>query len=268
MKYHSTLSRAVPLAFVLSSFSGFAIAQDKEEERNRALRIIAVGEAPPWDEKTVDGPNGRVRVQQEPPAGSVPPYYLQIANKEGVGEGDPVRIVLDRITDVIPVGSVAVPLHKSEADGGAESTPWHTIKYPRTARAALGILWRDPRVGKWDKALSLTLPDDTTSFPAGRMRIINVSGADLGLDIDGKRGKLGNGQVFMHAPKDGNAHLKVNVRTRSGWAEVADQAVNQSARERTNVILYRADGEAPRRPVKAVVLREIAKTPEVPKKRR
>ena len=75
--------------------------------------------------------------------------------------------------------------------------------------------------------------------------------------------RSGKGGVFAKVP------LKLSLKSKSGkWVKVFDQEVNQSARERTNVILYAADGEGAIKPVGAVILRESGRTPVVPKKRK
>ena len=49
--------RPVPasLAVATLALSGTALAQDESQKRTRALRILAVGEAPPWAEKIQNG---------------------------------------------------------------------------------------------------------------------------------------------------------------------------------------------------------------------
>nr|NIP94757.1 hypothetical protein [Akkermansiaceae bacterium] len=44
-----------------------------------------------------------------------------------------------------------------------------------------------------------------------------------------------------------------------------DSVLTQTATERTNVVIYRADGVKPRRPAKVRVMRERAKLPKLPR---
>jgi hypothetical protein len=264
MNFHSSLSRVLPLLVASSLCTVPAVAQ--ENERGRALRLIAVGQGPPWEEKIVGG----VRVQQDPPAGSEPPVKVQLTNKEGTEIGDAVTINLDQISQVLPVGPGPVPLHET-GTGGLNPVAWHTVRFPASAAAGLAILWRDPAVGKWTKARSLVLPDDIRSFPAGRVRIVNVSKYTIGLQLGPEKGTLKPGAAILRSGKGGvftKVPLKLSVKNKSGrWVKVFDQEVNQSARQRTNVILYTADGEGATKPVGAVILRESGRTPVVPKKR-
>jgi hypothetical protein len=265
MNFYCSLSRVLPLLVASSLCTVPAAAQ--EGERGRALRLIAVGQGPPWEEKILNG----VRVQQDPPAGSEPPVKVQLTNKEGTEVGDAVTINLDQISQVLPVGPGSVPLHET-GKGGLNPVAWHTLKFPTNAAAGLAILWRDPAVGKWTKARSLVLPDDIRSFPAGRVRIVNVSKYTIGLQLGTEKGSLKPGAAILRSGKGGvfaKVPLKLSLKSKSGrWVKVFDQEINQSARERTNVILYAADGEGAVKPVGAVILRESGRTPVVPKKRK
>jgi hypothetical protein len=62
--------------------------------------------------------------------------------------------------------------------------------------------------------------------------------------------------------------LELSVKDKSGrWVRVISQEINQRSEQRTHVVLYTNDGEAPSRPVGAVVLRETARSPAVKKPR-
>lgn len=267
MKPHSSISQILSLLVISSLWSGTALAQDESQKRTRALRILAVGEAPPWEEKIQ---NGR-RVEQDPPAGSIPPRQVQLTNREGVEEGSPAPLRLNQISGVIAVRPGPVPLHET-GQGGLDPQVWHTLKFPTSAAAALGIIWRDPTTRKWSKARSLTLADDLKGFPAGRVRIINVSKYPIGLAFGKERGTLKSGQVISRGGNAGvfaKVPLELSIKNQGGrWIRVFAQEINQSSRERTNIILYTADGVDPLRPVNAVILREIGRTPTVPKKKR
>ena len=145
MNFHCSLSRVLPLLVASSLCTVPAVAQ--EDVRGRALRLIAVGQGPPWEEKIVD----EVRVEQDPPAGSEPPVKIQLLNKEGMEIGNAVTLNLDQISQVLPVGPGLVPLHET-GKGGLNPVAWHTVKFPANAAAGLAILWHDPKVGKWSKA--------------------------------------------------------------------------------------------------------------------
>lgn len=255
-------------AVVISSFFGSPSAVAQDEKRNKALRILAVGQDPPFRQKVE---NGR-RIQLPPIPGSVPPYQLQLSNDEGAQVGTAVNIRLNVISPVVGVASGKVPLHSVE-NTGISARPWHTLQFP-SGSAALAILWRGKN-GKWDTANSMILPDHTGTrgFPAGRVRIVNVSKYSIGLQLGAEKGLLKPGTAILRAGSSGvfkKVPLELKIKGASGrYERVFAQEINQGSTERTHIILYTNDAEVvgKDKPVKAVVLRERAVTPAVRKRR-
>ena len=243
------------------------LAQD-EKKRDRALRILAVGQEPPWRE-VIQG--GR-RVQVAPPVGSVPPGMLQLSNDEGIELGEGVGLRMNQISSVMAVSPGAIPLHAIR-DSGFDPKAWCNLRFPNVA-AGLAILWRDPAKGSWTTGCKgLFLRDDTGSsgFPAGRVRIVNVSKFSLGLQFGSEKGLLKPGQHIIRTGKSGvfdKVPVELSLKDKSGrWIKVLSQQINQRPEHRTYVVLYTNDGEAPTRPVGAVVLREVARSPGIKKTR-
>ncbi|NIP94758.1 MAG: hypothetical protein GWO24_15465 [Akkermansiaceae bacterium] len=130
---------------------------------------------------------------------------------------------------------------------------WHTVCLPGSTHA-LALLWRDREENAWTKARSLTLADDTGSFPPGAVRIVNVSPGPVQVAYGEEGFELGSGKVEMRGGK-GVALVQVGLEIkaendRGRMVRVFSGSITQDAGERTNVIIYRADGERPRRPVK------------------
>ncbi len=248
--------------------SSILSAQDDDEKRNRALRILAVGQEPPWRE-VIQG--GR-RMQIPPPVGSLPPGRLQLSNAEGIELGQAVGIKLNQFSNILPVSPGTHPLH-AVGEGGFDPKSWYSLKFP-SVPAGLAVLWRDPKEGKWTNGCKgVVLRDDLAGFPAGRVRIVNVSKYPLGLKFGSEKGLLKPGQVLMRAGNSGSfskTPLELSVKdSKTGrWVRALSQEINQKATERTHIVLYTTDGEAPARPVSAVVLREVARTPAVKKSSR
>lgn len=234
-----------------------AVAQDGDKKPDRLLRILAVGESPPYAEKIIDGK----RVEQEPPKGSIPPRRVVLLGKEGQERGEPVRVQLGRLSAPIPVGPGSVPLHESGAEG-VDPKPWHQVKVPR-ATHALALLWRDPS-DPWSKPRSMTLKDDISSFPAGRVRVVNVSPFTVGLRIKGKDYKVAPYKTTMLA-QNGQTQLVVALQGQGKWHKVYDSVLNQRATERTNVVIYKADRKDSRSPAKVLVMPERAKLAKLPR---
>ena len=136
--------------------------------------------------------------------------------------------------------------------------------------SALAVLWRDPEKKKWTTARSLMLPDDVTAFPGGRVRILNISKFPIGVRFQGKGSGLAPGKMVMagvrgQALKD--APFEINIPNgKGGWKRIFDRAITQSATERTNIIIYTADGVKPLRPAQVFIRRERAVIPRVPRR--
>ncbi len=266
MNAHRSVLGFLAVAVAISFLSISVLMAQDEGKRDRALRILAVGQEPPWRE-VIQG--GR-RVQVPAPAGSLPPGRLQLSNGEGIELGEAVGVKLNQISSVMPVSPGTHPL-RATGEGGLGAKPWYNLKFPSMA-AGLAILWRDPGKGKWtDGCKGMVLRDDLTGFPAGRIRIVNVSRYPLGLKFGEEKGLLKPGQVLLRSGKSGafdKVPLELSVKDKSGrWVRVISQQINQRPEHRTHVVLYTNDGEAPTRPVGAVVLRESARSPAVKRAR-
>ncbi len=262
MNTHRSVPGFLAAAVAISFFGSPILQAQNERKRDRALRILAVGQEPPWRE-VIQG--GR-RVQVAPPLGALPPGRLQLSNAQGIELGEALAVKLNQISSVMSVNPGNHPLH-AVGNVGLEPKPWYNLKFPNMA-AGLAILWRDPAKGKWtDGCKGMVLRDDLTGFPAGRIRIVNVSRYSLGLKFGTEKGLLKPGQILLRAGKSGSfskVPLELSVKDKSGrWVRVISQEINQGPEHRTYVVLYTNDGEAPTRPVGAVVLRETARSPVV-----
>nr|NIP94373.1 hypothetical protein [Akkermansiaceae bacterium] len=237
MKARVSLYRPVGLLTVLLAGAVPSAAQDDEKKPDRLLRLLPVGEAPPYVEKIING----VRVEQEAPEGAIPPrQVVMLSAQDGQERGNPVRLRLDQLSAPLAVGPGIIPLHETGASG-VNSNPWHKVKASR-ATHSLAFLWRDPQEKKWTKARSLTLADDIRAFPAGRVRFVNVSPYTVGFQFNGKNIKLPPYKNVMQA-HTGSVPLTVALQGKGGtWHKVFDSVLTQTATERTNVVIYRADG--------------------------
>jgi len=234
---------------------------DERKKPDRLLRVLPVGEAPPFVQKIVGG----VRQEQAAPKGSIPPREVVQMTPKGEKEGVSLRLSLDRLSVSIPVRAGPLSLHEV----GQGRKPWHTLMVPAKTTHALAVLWRDPVEKKWSKARSMTLADDVNSFPAGNVRLVNVSPWPAIVKFKGKSYKVApyktarlRGRVLQQVP------VKVQVQDKNGkLVTIFNTAVSQQAVERTTLIIYRADGIAPRRPAKVRLLREPARLPPPPRPR-
>lgn len=219
------------------------------------LRILPVGDAPPFRQEIRDG----VRQEMDSPEGSQPPRELVVPVRKGGEDGEKkLRLHLGRVSEAFLVG--AGPLILSEGQEADDPVGWAKIKMPERS-AALAIMFRDPRGTSWDSVRSIVLPDDSTSFPAGRVRFVNASPFPVSVLFQGKSTVMKPGQVMLKQSATGGVmedeQLLVAVRAAKGLTKrIFDASVSQDSGERTNVIIHWADGVKPRRPARVLLQRE------------
>lgn len=241
-------------------------AAEKKDDRNKPrgwLRILPVGDAPPFRQEIIDG----VRVEMPEPKGSLPPR--QILVPAGGDKVEMRRLQLGRTTEPV-VSTMGAHVLRELTEAGGEK-PWMTVNMPEHP-AALAIFFRDPRQNTWDAARSLVVKDDLETHPDGAVRVINASIYPVQAVVGEQGVELAPGKVMVRKRTNPEAMedipLMVRVQTAEGWKVVYDSALPQGRGERTNVVVYRSDGEKPRRPAKVLVLKERALFPKLPDKKK
>jgi len=130
----------------------------------------------------------------------------------------------------------------------------------------LVLLWRDSKKGTWESARSLVVPDDAVGAPAGSVRFVNVSPAQVGITLGSEKLLLGAGKIFTRTVQVGQeeAFQVLLPDTTGSLKRLHAGVVLQNPGERSLVLIYLADGLAHRLPLKVTVKREAAPVP--PKK--
>jgi hypothetical protein len=231
---------------------------DRAAGRQRSVRFLAVGDPPPYRQEVRDG----VRRQLPPPPGSIPPRELlvDIAAADRERPPESLRLQLGRMSAPLPVPAGESPLRLRPADSGADARPWLEVRPPPGADFTV-VLWRrDPRSGWDEEPRALVLPG---SAPAGTLTMVNLAEVPvavvLGTEKIGLPPRLpqrrplppGKPLGFQYALSDGEGRL---VRQFAASLE-------QPAGDRTLLVIYRADGEKPRRPLGLLQHRERADRP-------
>lgn len=219
----------------------------------RMLRLLPLGEAPPFEQEVKDG----IRYELEPETGSIPPRQVLA----GAGETAPVvRLNMNRISEAVrlPAGVAPVVLRAVAGTPDTAPTPWLTLRPPETGDV-LALLWRDPKK-PWSQARAMLLPDSAAALPAGRFRVINLLPVEAALTIDGKNELVAPGRAFVREVTVGkDLPFQVAYRDPTGkLKQFHSAAILLNAGERGQVLLYLADGKAPRRPARVKVISEIA----------
>jgi len=247
---HSIVAAAMIMA------GGPAVAET--ETKARHARFLAVGDSPPFQQVIRDG----VRYELEPPPGSIPPR--EVLPGFGGGPSDAVPLRLGRIGPQVTVPAGEGPLHLWRAGDAADGPPWATLKRPE-AGDFLVLLWRGHAANSWDDVATMTLAE----APAGMARVVNLFPLAVNIEWGSENLLLPAGRSILRpVPRDEPVALRILARDAQGaMRRYYSGTVSAIAGERSLVTIYRADGVAPRRPLKVSVLRESvhAPRPQIPR---
>lgn len=239
-------------------------AEDSAAEGGRAareVRFLPIGDAPPFRSVERDG----VRYELEPPPGTIPPREVMV----GFDDDDvrPVPLILGRVTRPIKAPGGSGPLFLRRGDGGDEEEPWLKVARPEDGDM-LVLLWRASAKGTWADAKALVLADGRVAAPAGCVRMVNLSPVTVGVVFGEEKIALLPGKMILRTVAAGR---EVEFQLGAIMSKEAARptrfhsgVVFQNPGERTMVVIYRADGEKPRRPLKAIVEREPVPSPKHP----
>ena len=257
MNWKRTLPAWAAILFALPTA---ATAQQAAPEKTRTVRFLPVGDAPPFRQEIRDG----VRYELDAPPGSVPPREL-VLGPDAPADADappPLDLRLGMPSKPLEVPAGPGRLRLFHPDEAAAEKAWLDLKRP-DAGDFLVLLWRDPAGGGWDQVSHLCVPDGPDGAPAGTVRIANLFPQGVRIEWNGEPGILKAGETIRREVTPGRpALLRVLVPDRTGrLRRFFAGEVMQNAGERSFVIIYRADGVAPRRPLKVAVIREPAPGP-------
>jgi hypothetical protein len=135
--------------------------------------------------------------------------------------------------------------------------PWLSLRPPESGDL-LALVWRDPG-NTWAKPRAIVLPDSSAEFPAGRIRIVNLLPLETALIFGEDRVMVGAGKSLIRDMNIGaDTTIQIAYRDPAGMLKrFYSGSVLLNANERAQVVLYRADGENPRRPAKVVIFNEL-----------
>jgi hypothetical protein len=225
----------------------------------RQVRFLPVGDLPPFRQEIRDG----VRYELEPPAGSIPPREVMLGFGEEALQASPLS--LGRVTEPLKAPAGAGPLLVRRKNDAAEAEPWLKLQRPEEGDF-LVMLWRDPEKGTWEQARSLVLPDSREAAPAGSVRVVNLAPVTVGVVFGGEKIALQAGKTYQRPVAVGKeTEIQLGaVDAKGTLTRFHSGVVFQNPGERTLVVIYRADGVQPRRPLKAVIQREPLPPPAKP----
>lgn len=233
----------LPLSLLLGSLSA-----QEEDVPPKFFRFIPLGELPMWDEELVEG----IRKGKEPPEGSMPPKPASIISG---AEPVPLRLSLRAMSDMVKVAGATPRLTIKEGEVGAAQN-WLTEKMP-TAPLSLGVLFRNPQTMTWKQPELLLLKDDPSSFPAGKIRLVNVSQRNILVQIGNPNANPAPPIFGVRAGKETQKDLEVGVnQIRVGYIDrngrqqwIWSNQVRLLRNQRLQTFFYQAQGENPRQEV-------------------
>ncbi len=247
------------VAVGMAGMAGSAAARDDAEpssaagKAKRQVRFLAVGEAPPYEQVIRNG----IATELPPPPGSVPPSSVSVGAR--APEGDKLRALGQAR---LRLGLVSRPLEVAEGPGSlvlmreedGESEPWLRLERPEQGDL-LVILWRDRDEGSWEKARARVIGIGRTP---GELRVVNVSPWPVPIVLSGERAALRSGGTLRRRLQPGKvAEFQAGLADRGGEISWLYQlGLEQQQGESSLVVLYRADRDEPRRPLKIFTHRE------------
>jgi hypothetical protein len=247
------------MAFVLSVHGEPETDKEKEKKPPRTIRFLPLGESPPFRQEIRDG----VRYELEPPVGSIPPREVSLTVGKLVVPS--VNLSLGRISLAAGLPNGVEPIAVRRPEDSPTAQPWMNLTLPETGNV-LVLVWRDP--GKlWDKPRWL-LQSDGPEFNAGKLRLSNLSPVEIRFIIGEEKIALTPGKVHLIAlPVGRDVPVQIAWIDASGNANrIYSSAIVQNQGERGELMVYRADGEQPRQPLKVLPLREKAPEPIIEKR--
>jgi hypothetical protein len=231
----------------------WSLAAEPEHKTDRHARFLALGESPPFRQEIRNG----VRYELDVPADSIPPR--EVIPQCGKESAAAVALHLERISTPVAVPEGEGTLDLRRAGEAPDALPWLRINRP-AAGDFLVLLWRDPAKKTWRDAVYLIVPDGPAGAPAGTVRIVNLFPQSIRVMWGDESQVLAAGKSIQRSVRPtAEIPFQILVPDRSGtMTRYYSGNVTQNRGELGLVTFYRADGTAPRRPVKVLALREPA----------
>lgn len=228
------------------------------KKSDRFVRFLPVGDPPPFEQEIRDG----IAYEKPAPPGSVPPHEVQLGSDKETPQT--ATLQLGQITEPMKVPGGPGSLNLRRKADGAESEPWLKVDRPEDGNFIV-VLWRDPVKKSWEATRSVVLPENPTDAPAGSVRFVNVSPVEVGLIYGDEQLALKAGTRLLRLVNVGtDTPFELGAMATTGRLKrFFSGTVFQNPNERSFVIMYLADGVAPRLPLKAYVLRETVPTAPV-----
>lgn len=231
----------------------------------RQVRMLPVGDSPPFMQEIRDGVSHEI----DPPAEEIPPRALVSRLEPKADQNEkpqsPVTVPLNlnRISPVIKAPDGPGILQFDRAGEKPAPAPWLRVARPESGDFMI-LLWRDPKEKNWNAASNMIIPDGPVGTPAETVRMVNLFPQSVTVQWGGEKLLLKPASSIIRtiAPGTDVAFEVVSAGPGGTPKRYYSNQITQNPGERGFIIIYRADGESPRRPLKVLVFREpVRETP-------
>lgn len=228
-----------------------ALAQESPMHR---LRVLAVGDPPPFIQEVRDG----ARYEVAASADAIPPRVVTVPVQTKPGDPAatttmPLRLRLGQTS-----APLLLPLPKDrrielQSEQGAK---WLGVPL-QSCGASLALVWRGNR--SWSEARTIVVPDDTEARTPGNVHFANLTASPMAVVVGSEKIRLDPGRTFTRrlSPDAPAVPLEISYPTSSGELRLCHSASLEATPGCfRRVVIYAADGKRPRSPVKVLQIEE------------
>lgn len=217
------------------------------------LRILPLGDPPPYRQEIRDG----VRYEVPPADGTIPPRNIlvgPVSKEPGASTEANVRLRLGLMSTPLEFPLPDSKSIEAKTEGGAN---W--LRIPLTAGpATLALVWRGGQ--DWSKARAIALPDGADEHAKGDCRFVNLTAKPMGVTWGNEKIQLNPGRSIIKAMPSGAiaAEVKIQYPGADGSLQSAySSRIEKKAGRFQQFVIYAADGENPRAPVKVLAVGDV-----------
>lgn len=237
--------------FGLAGFCGLSIAAEVPPHQ---LRLLAVGNPPPFKQEIRDG----VRYEIPAPDGTIPPRSVKLPSfsedgTPGEGEGATIKVRLGQTTTPITFTTPKSGRLGLKSDKGLK---WLDLPLQQCG-ASLALVWRGGK--DWSEPRAIVVPDDAAARAEGTVSFANLTASPMAIVIGTEKIRLNPGKTFDRKITSGGAAqpLEISYPLQSGELRNCHSSSLEFSRGSFHrLIIYAADGNDPRMPVKVLQLQE------------
>ena len=225
-------------------FFSIAAAFGEDEVKVSHVRILPLGDLPPYQEKLVAGKSEAIVV----PFG-LPPERAFVRSWDNNFVALSLR--LKQFTPKVKVEGDTLEISVLP-EGKSEKENWVNSKIVGSG-SYLAVV-RKKKEGEnpdWRKVETLLLKESYEAFPVGHIRLVNTSQFPIAMKVGGERAVMvkPGGIVFRKAPAEEFEIAFALQNQEDAWKKIFDNVVNLKADGRFHVFAYDAEGKNPKRPV-------------------